>query len=183
MPAFPRHSKPFDALTSRGSKTGREARVPQEKWSNRFRAVSVGTFNQPAPRMTAKRALALNSGAGTARFLRRLRDYFFIVPPGVCRIALLFSRSRGARALSACVFRGRRRAAGGCPCHTIFHCTTAARGRAPVLGIASGCFSRKRRLLQGPEELREVRVDRRSRSKCPSRSSYAATREHNQALF
>ena len=40
---------------------------------------------------------------------------------GRCRIALLFSRSRGARALSACVFRGRRRAAGGCPCRTIFH--------------------------------------------------------------
>jgi hypothetical protein len=44
--------------------------------------------------------------------------------------------------LSAGVFCGRRRAAGGYSCRTIFHCTTAARGRAPVLGVASGCLAR-----------------------------------------
>jgi hypothetical protein len=129
------------------------------------------------------------SGATCSKFRSRYRTLstttsrlLLYRAAGRCRIALLFSRSRGARALSACVFRGRRRAAGGCPCRTIFHCTPAARGRAPVLGIASGCFSRKRRLLQGPEELCEVRVDR-PKSKVPSRSSYAATREYHQALF
>jgi hypothetical protein len=62
----------------------------------------------------------------------RLRDYFFIAPPGVVA-SPFFSADRGARALSACVFRGRRRAAGCCSCRTIFIALPPAEAVLPSL--------------------------------------------------
>ena len=131
-------------LTSRGSKTGRDEGASGEMVEH----VPGGPRRniQPAPRLigSSERAATCSIFRSKYRTLATTTSRLLLHrAAGRCRIALLFSRSRGVRALSACVFRGRGRAAGGCSCRTIFHCTTAARGRTPVLGIASCCLAQR----------------------------------------